>query len=119
MKDLPSSSEVYRILIQEQVHQEISKTTMDESQEFNMACKVEKRKYNEYRGNDYKNKNYKGNKRQNNNLFCEHCKIGGHTYEKCWKVHGYPPNFKQNSWRKEESKVNTAQCNSSTDAIIK
>jgi len=24
-------------------------------------------------------------------LFCEHCKITGHTIQKCYKLHGYPP----------------------------
>ncbi|KAL8151187.1 hypothetical protein V2J09_020995 [Rumex salicifolius] len=28
--------------------------------------------------------NYKGK------FYCDHCKIGGHTTEKCWKLHGYP-----------------------------
>ena len=92
--------------IQEQVHQEISKIRIEDSQEPNIACRMEKRKYNEF-----KNKNFKGNgnKRHNTNLFCDHCKINGHTYEMCWKVHGYPPNFRQNSWRKDESKANAAQ----------
>lgn len=91
MKDLPSTSEVYRILLQEQVHQEISNTIPDDTQEPIMACRIEKRKYS-----DFKNKNNKGNgnKRQNGNKWCEHCKISGHTYDICWKVHGYPPNFK-------------------------
>lgn len=27
------------------------------------------------------------------NYFCTHCKISGHSVDKCFKIHGYPPNF--------------------------
>ena len=27
--------------------------------------------------------------------FCTHCQYHGHTVEKCYKLHGYPPGFKQ------------------------
>ncbi|KAL5548252.1 hypothetical protein UlMin_003483 [Ulmus minor] len=26
--------------------------------------------------------------------FCTHCNFHGHTIEKCYKIHGYPPSFK-------------------------
>ncbi|XP_056688045.1 uncharacterized protein [Spinacia oleracea] len=29
-----------------------------------------------------------------NNLFCDHCKMRNHTIDKCWKLHGYPKDFK-------------------------
>lgn len=25
------------------------------------------------------------------NLFCTHCESEGHTKDRCWKLHGYPP----------------------------
>lgn len=28
------------------------------------------------------------------NFFCDHCKITGHTMARCYKLHGYPQNFK-------------------------
>ena len=28
-------------------------------------------------------------------LFCTHCQYHGHIVEKCYKLHGYPPGFKQ------------------------
>lgn len=28
------------------------------------------------------------------NLFCDHCKISGHTIQRCYKIHGYPPGHK-------------------------
>ena len=27
--------------------------------------------------------------------FCTHCNYHGHTVEKCYKLHGYPPGYKQ------------------------
>ncbi|KAL8161993.1 hypothetical protein V2J09_013482 [Rumex salicifolius] len=27
---------------------------------------------------------------ESGSLFCDHCKISGHVIEKCWKIHGYP-----------------------------
>lgn len=32
--------------------------------------------------------------------FCEHCKVPGHSVERCFKIHGYPPGFKQNPPRR-------------------
>lgn len=42
MKDLPSANEVYTILMQEQVHQEISKIAPDDSQEPIMAIELKR-----------------------------------------------------------------------------
>ncbi|XP_075074432.1 uncharacterized protein LOC142162029 [Nicotiana tabacum] len=32
--------------------------------------------------------------KRNFNLFCEHCKLKGHTRENCYHLIGYPPNYK-------------------------
>ncbi|KAL2901944.1 Retrovirus-related Pol polyprotein from transposon RE1, partial [Bienertia sinuspersici] len=37
---------------------------------------------------------YNNNKRPASSYYCSHCKIHGHSYERCFKVHGYPPGFK-------------------------
>lgn len=103
MKELPSLSEIYSILVQEQVHQGIGLLDDNEVQETGMAHRVEKRRFVD---NKYKNSN---NKRQN--TYCDHCKMQGHVIEKCWKIHGYPPKHRNNMWRKEEepsSKANNA-----------
>ena len=32
--------------------------------------------------------------------------------ERCWKIHGYPPNYRPNTWKKETvGKANTVQTN--------
>ena len=73
IKLIPSAAEAYGILLQEQVHHEISKNIFNEDQD-SMVCRVEKR--NTY---DNRNKGYMGGKKQSNAFFCEHCKISGHT----------------------------------------
>ncbi|XP_047256247.1 uncharacterized protein LOC124889004 [Capsicum annuum] len=44
------------------------------------------------------NHNNRGFKSRNNldrsNLFCDYCKFTGHTKEMCYKLHGYPANYK-------------------------
>lgn len=78
---------------------------------------MDKRKHydNKYKKNE---KYASGNKKPNSAFFCEHCKVHGHTMDRCRKVHGYPPGFKSNSWKKEASQVSKANGVSSTDAII-
>lgn len=104
---MPNAAEAYSILTQEQTHQEFSKAMVVsecENQEPSIACRVEKRKLA-----DFKKRNDTKSKRQN--FYCEHCKIHGHTMDKCWKIHGYPSNVKSNTWRKDEgtgSKANAA-----------
>ncbi|XP_019432346.1 PREDICTED: uncharacterized protein LOC109339373 [Lupinus angustifolius] len=34
------------------------------------------------------------NKSSNSSKFCTHCKKPGHTVENCYRIHGFPPNFK-------------------------
>ena len=52
MAELPTSAQAYRILLQEETHLDLSTTEQNDS----MACKVEKRKYQEKTSrNDYDN----------------------------------------------------------------
>ena len=92
--------------MQEQVHLIISHNA-DTDEPTPMACRIEKRKYYENKGKD---KSDYSKTRQNTNLFCYHCKILGHTMERCWKLHGYPPKYKSNSW-KREPQVNKGNAN--------
>ena len=40
--------------------------------------------------------------------YYDHCKIQGHTMDKFWKIHGYPPKFKNNSWKRDVEQHNKA-----------
>lgn len=44
------------------------------------------------------NKSVAGNKR-GSHYYCTHCKIPGHSLERCFKVHGYPTYYKPSQKR--------------------
>lgn len=46
------------------------------------------------------------------NLFCDHCRIKGHTRDNCWKIHGYPADQKE-KWKNRKVAA-VAQGESST-----
>ncbi|XP_056692183.1 uncharacterized protein [Spinacia oleracea] len=98
---LPKVSEVYRLFAEEERHQEVSKSIHPPE---SMAFVAEKRRLG---GDHWNNRTYKtqvtGSQQtgfQNNrgktgsSHFCTHCKIPGHSIERCFKIHGYPPGFK-------------------------
>lgn len=45
--------------------------------------------------------NYTGNdrfrKRDNQRPFCTHCNTKGHVIDRCYKLHGYPPGYRNNN----------------------
>ena len=103
LPELPSITTAYHILQQEQKHKEISK--MNTTNNDSMVFSVNKRPYydrNQSRNNHYKqNSSSSFNKSHTNTDFkrhtlyyYEHCKISGHSIERCFKLNGYPPGFK-------------------------
>lgn len=40
------------------------------------------------------------------NYYYYHCKIQGHIMERCFKIHEYPPGFKEGHFRKYASSAN-------------
>ena len=97
---MPTTFKAYRNLTQKGTHHELSKASAPDNQETITACKVDKKIFF-----DDKNKGMTKHKnmKQSTQFFCEHCNICGHFLSKSWKVHGYPLNFKINTWREEES----------------
>ena len=78
-KKIPKITEVYRMLLQEESHKDLSKSNnIVEPMTFAI-----KKKYNK--------------KRKKPNYLCEHCKIEGHSSECCFKIHGYSNKNKPNS----------------------
>lgn len=109
---MPSITNAYRISTQEERHKELSQlTTQTES----LAFYSDKRRFSDAKqtfksttnaskpqfaptvattNSSSKNTANWNNKKPGSQYFCTHCKIAGHSYERCFKVHGYPPNFK-------------------------
>ncbi|MFS7910247.1 putative transcription factor interactor and regulator CCHC(Zn) family [Helianthus anomalus] len=55
------------------------------------------------KANQFNENKRKFNKGPNPNLKCTHCNKVGHTVDKCFKLHGYPPNYRSknnNQWSK-------------------
>lgn len=44
-------------------------------------------------------------------LFCTHCNLHGHTIDKCYKLHGYPPGYRH------KLRSNTASINQTSVAL--
>lgn len=51
-------------------------------------------------GNANSGNNFKRNAKHGSNYLCTHCKIAGHSNERCFKLHGYPSGFKATNNRK-------------------
>ena len=93
----PSMSKVYSLVLQEESHKNIGQGNSTSSQSDAMAM------YTNFKGNSNWNK---GNGKKDK-PFCTHYNMQGHTIEKCYKLHGYPPGYKP-----KRKAVNQVSCNS-------
>ncbi|XP_074328113.1 uncharacterized protein LOC141666025 [Apium graveolens] len=116
MHPLPNLSQAYRVFIQEERHKEMSQLT---NQTETMAFYADRKRFNTQRNFNTKPNatefpgmnnvgNYIGNTVPNSfnrkgakPYYCNHDKIPGHSMERCFKLHGYPPGFQaKNDTRK-------------------
>lgn len=105
MNPLPTVSKAYGLLLQEETHRNLSNIKT----QFNLeTAAFYARKFNDSKSQQQpssiripgqsvdsgigttRNFVYTRNK-----LFCEHCKMRNHTKDKCYKLHGYPVDFKK------------------------
>ncbi|XP_042942326.1 uncharacterized protein LOC122276564 [Carya illinoinensis] len=89
LEPLPNINKVFSLIVQEEKQREISKHNMIDTAAF--MSKVQ--------DTNPAMKRFAPGKQQQkrDKLFCTHCGMNNHTVDKCYKVHGYPPGFKQNS----------------------
>ena len=85
MSPLPSISHVYRLLLQEESHKKLYQPPTQSNDEV-MAFAANRKFFRQSGNTDQKSKY--------NQYFCDHCKTPGHTVQRCYKLHGYPANFK-------------------------
>lgn len=93
MKLLPTISQAYSLLIQEEKQREISA----ESQYIPEAISLNVKTVNSS-GNQFSKMIQEGfrTKFDPKKLVCEYYKKHGHQKEKCFELHGFPPNYKSN-----------------------
>ncbi|KAL8143691.1 hypothetical protein V2J09_016723 [Rumex salicifolius] len=111
MKPTPKIGEVYQLVLQEEKQRlllsNVSQVGTDSSA-FHAYSKQGQSSNSYHNGGQNFNpkSNWKhGNSAQSNNTgnttkgkpsyFCDHCKIPGHSISRCFKIHGYPKDFKE------------------------
>lgn len=102
MDPIPPVTKVFSLIIQEERQRTIGpkfNSTMETSNTMAFALR-----------HDYANNANKFHKRER--PYCTHCKYQGHTVDKCYKLHGYPPGYKQ---KQKSAVVNHVSTPSSFD----
>lgn len=121
---LPTLSNAFRLFSQEERHQELSLLT---NQTESLAFVADNRRsFHDYGPQTNVKPGFNNSQRQNfgsgrgsgnigsfqsgskkcSNYFCTHCNVSGHSNERCFKLHGYPPNFKFKDKRMAALSVN-------------
>ncbi|XP_030509254.2 uncharacterized protein LOC115723930 [Cannabis sativa] len=96
---------VFHLVTQEENQKGHTNSNTEQNQQLAFAFQGDKTSINK--------KDTQGNKPpRKNRHFCTHCNILGHTIEKCYKIHGYPPGYGKNN---KESAVNQFQTNNDTN----
>ncbi|XP_073274883.1 uncharacterized protein [Primulina huaijiensis] len=101
MDPIPAISKIFSLVVQEErqrsIHSDISGSSLDRNpilspKPINAAVK----------GSSY-GKGDKGGK--SDNLTCSHCHYTGHTIDKCYQLHGYPPSHPKYKQKQPAFKV--------------
>ncbi|KAH0636453.1 hypothetical protein KY290_036890 [Solanum tuberosum] len=131
MNPLPSMAQTFSILSQEEKQREVKPhnlTALDSTSLNAFASTHNNAEVKGLRTNYSSSKRHTGNSRNLNNtnmirgnsstsrstLFCDFCRRSGHARERCYKLHGYPPNSKFSKGKSSNS-VMANMCSSETD----
>ena len=113
MDPLPPINKVFSLISQEEKQRKVgSQSTPTTEMAFAMKSENSKKAV----VSNSNNFNNRGNKPFNNNRpFCTHCKYHRHTVERCYKIHGYPPGFRQ----KQKPQNNFNHANAAVNQVSK
>lgn len=93
MHPLPSVSQAFRLIIQEENHKEFSNSAQQPDA---MAFSVARKFYPKNHGDSAISSQNFNKKKPGANYYCTNCKISGHSIDRCFKIHGFPAGFKPN-----------------------
>ncbi|KAI9153283.1 hypothetical protein LWI28_008823 [Acer negundo] len=96
MDPLPPINKVFALISQEEHQRKITNSISSNTElagNMAFAARVDYAKSNNAGQNS--SGGYKGQKKDH--PFCTHCNIHGHTIDRCFKIHGYPPGYKSKS----------------------
>ena len=114
MPELPTIAQAYQILDQEQRHQNLSK--LYDSHQESLAFDADRKPYfNRYKPPHWTDKPKTSGTKRPGSYYCENCKVYGLSLKRWWKVHGYPPNLKPNTWRRQHGAAPIAQGNTNSE----
>ncbi|KAL5760938.1 hypothetical protein ACOSQ2_019776 [Xanthoceras sorbifolium] len=98
MDPMPPINKVFALISQEEHQRKVSQPvpSSDSTGTMAFAVRTDSPKSNNV-GLSFSNSSggYKGQKRDR--PYCTNCKFLGHTVDKCYKLHGYPPGYKSKS----------------------
>lgn len=89
LNPLPSISHAYRLLMQEEKHKQLYQpnTNIHEPVAFT-ASNIRYYDQEKYRQVAYQNNNTRDPAQRRINYYCDHCKIPGHSIQRCYKLNG-------------------------------
>lgn len=90
MEDLLNASLACRLLLQEERHLNMSKTTALTTEPMAFSADKYDRHHSSKVHNHNRNTHVAGGKRTGNTYRCDHFHMNGHTKDLCYKLHGYP-----------------------------
>ena len=97
MSPLPTISQVYSMLVQEEKQREIRSSGHFLGDSASLAVEAYKPTFAHKRRQENANSRFdktEPRRAGQSNLFCSYCKKPGHSVDKCYRLHGFPPNFK-------------------------
>ncbi|XP_062113438.1 uncharacterized protein LOC133824553 isoform X1 [Humulus lupulus] len=103
MDPMPEVNRVFHLVTQEEHQKGNAFASNDSNNAMAFAFKSDK---NSAPKND--NQNFKNHPQKKSRPFCSHCNVLGHTIERCYKLHGYPPGYNKRN-KPDEAAANHIQ----------
>ncbi|KAJ0018876.1 hypothetical protein Pint_10931 [Pistacia integerrima] len=95
MDPMPPISRVFSVIVQEEQQRRTNPSSDNSNGTMAFAVKTDVAKSGGSSSQNSQNSNSSATKNlKRDRPYCMHCKILGHTVDRCYKIHGYPPGYK-------------------------